>query len=123
MPDGRTFRWSDGAESSLLVPLFSPYPYVVKLIGEPVRLPGRDPLRIAVLVNDRPAGMITITSDAPERELVVPRELWKTGLNEVLFRYSHTARADEIYGGSDPRELALRLERFELRIDRDVGPF
>jgi hypothetical protein len=122
MPDGRTFRWSDGAESSLLLHLFFPYRYVLRVVGEPVRLPNPTPQRIAVVVNGRPAGLMTLTAEASASEVTIPKDFWNTGLNEIRFRYAHTARADEVYGGSDPRELAVRLERFELRIDEEATP-
>jgi hypothetical protein len=65
---------------------------------------------------------MTLTAEASASEVTIPKDFWNTGLNEIRFRYAHTARADEVYGGSDPRELAVRLERFELRIDEEATP-
>ena len=122
MPDGRYYRWSNGAESSILLPLFGPHRYRLRVVGEPVATPEPFPQKVAVRVNGHPAAVLTFTGAQHESEAVISSELWKAGLNEIRFLYSTTARTDEIYSGSDARELGLRVESIELRIDEIVTP-
>lgn len=122
MPDGRSYRWSDGAESSILLYLFHPFRYRLRVVGEPVELPEPFPQNVAVIVNGKPAAGLTFTRERHESESVIESHVWKAGLNEIRFRYSITARADEVYGGSDARDLGLRVESIELRIDEVVTP-
>ncbi len=122
MPDGRSYRWSDGAESSILLYLFFPYRYRLRVVGEPIGLAEPYPQNVAVTVNGKRASVLTFNGERHESEILIPRDLWKSGLNEIRFRYSTTARADEVYGGSDASELGLRVESIELRIDEVVTP-
>jgi hypothetical protein len=119
LPDGRSFRWSDGPESSWLVHLFQdrPFDYRMRIVGESVPRGSESPQRIDVWVNKRPAGVLTLAPTESAAELRVPERFWNAGLNEIVFRYAFTSRADEIYGGSDPRRLGVRIEQFGLLID------
>ena len=71
-----------------------------------------------MFVNKKPAGILTLTPGESPAELRIPARFWNAGLNEIVFRYAITSRADEVYGGSDPRQLGIRLEQFELLIDK-----
>ena len=117
-PAGIPFRWSDGVSSSWLVYLFAPYPYRLRLQGEPSRSPDGAPQIIGLEVNGKRAGVLTLGRGATSAEAVVAAPFWKAGLNEIVFRYGYTVRADEVYRGSDPRRLGIRLERLELHIDK-----
>ena len=117
MPDGRTYRWSDGSASSLFVYLQRPQRYRLRLVGEPVRSDSTPAQRVTLEVNGAPAGLLTFSRNRWDAEAVIDERFWVTGLNEILIRYSHTLRGDEVYGGSDPRELGLRAESIGLRIE------
>ena len=48
-------------------------------------------------------------------EARVPASFWRKGLNEIQLRYLWTVEAGSVYGGSDDRQIALRLAGLELR--------
>ena len=114
---GRTYRWSDGGESSWLVYLFAPYRYRLILTGEVAHGTDGLPQRIGLEINGKATGLVSLAPGKTVAEAIVRAEFWKAGLNEIVFRYSYTVNAGEAYGTSDPRRIAVRLERFELRIE------
>lgn len=114
---GRTYRWSDGAESSWLVYLFAPYRYRLILTGEAAHGSDGLPQRIGLEINGNAPGLVSLAPGKTVAEAVVQAEFWKAGLNEIVFRYSYTVNAGEAYGTSDPRRIAVRLERLELRLE------
>ena len=117
-PNGQTYRWSTGSQSSWLISLFEPYRYRLRLTGEASGSRGGLPLSIVVVINGRGAGQLGFTEGREVVETIVPSRFWKPGLNEIVFQYNRTVRADEVYGGSDPRQIGLRLETLEMHIER-----
>ncbi len=113
---GETFRWSDGEHSSWLVSLFALYRYRLRLTGESV-CEQSETQRVVLEVNGARVGTLSMKAETHIAEITVPARFVKRGLNEIVFRYLDTVRADELYGGSDPRQIALRLERLELLIE------
>jgi hypothetical protein len=116
-PAGKTFRWSEGDQSSWLVHLYGPFHYRLRVEGEPARSPDGEPQVVVVQINGRGAGAMSFSDGASVQEILIPPPFWRAGLNEIAFRYRYTVRADETYGGADPRLIALRLERLELLIE------
>ena len=112
--DEEGFRWSDGAVSTLLVPLQAPLDYRVRLRGTPSRHPEHLPQTIDVRVNGRSAGAVTLTGETTDRELLVPAPYWRKGINEVAFAYAWTVEAREVYRTREARRLAWKAEEVEL---------
>lgn len=111
---GATFRWSDAAESTLLIPLHVATDYVLMLEGSPPRHPAGWEQTVGVAVNGGAVGTLALERGTHRRYLPAPARFWKPGINEVLLRYGWTVTASEAYGGGDRRPLALRLSRVEL---------
>jgi hypothetical protein len=116
--DGRWYRWSLGESSSLFLQLFEPYRYRLRLEGAAAKAPDGGPQAVHVEVNGAGAGALSFAARHGAEEMLVPADYWRPGLNEIVFRYRYTVRASEAYGGNDPREIALRLERVALTISR-----
>jgi hypothetical protein len=116
--DGKWFRWSDGESSSLFLQLFEPYRYRLRLEGAAAKAPDGGPQTVHLEVNGAGAGVLRFGAQRGADEMLVPAEYWRAGLNEIVFRYRYRVRAGEVYGGNDPREIALRLERVALTISR-----
>jgi hypothetical protein len=115
---GGTFRWSEGEESSWLINLFQPFDYRLRLAGRAARGGEGFPQRIAVWVNGERAGIVTMPEEPTTVEIGVPARFWRYRLNEIVLQYGFTVRADDLYGGSDPRQIAIQLESLELSIEK-----
>jgi hypothetical protein len=113
-PDGATFRWSDGPESTFLVSLAAPRDYRLAFRGEPGRHPAGPPQSVAVRVNGRVVGTWTLAAGPQTQTLSIDASAWKRGLNEVRFTYRWTVEAGEVYGTPDQRRIAWRVERLVL---------
>jgi hypothetical protein len=116
------FRWSLGGRSTLLVTVDAPVDYRLSLRGAASRHPEHRPQTVGIEVNRRPAGQVSFTSRSEERVLSLPAALWRRGLNEVRLVYAWTVEAGRAYGGADPRRIAFRLERLELRRESASEP-
>ena len=116
MADGSSFRWSLGRESTWLVPLFGSFDYQLRLKGEPSRHPDGRRQTVSITVNGKRAATITLAEGWQSLEARVPASFWRKGLNEIQLLYGWTVEAGSVYGGSDDRQIALRLAGLELRI-------
>ena len=114
--NGASYRWSVGSQSTWLVPLFGPFDYRLRLTGEPSRHPEGWRQTLSIEVNGRRASSITTSRGWQTVETKIPASFWREGLNEVLFRYGWTVEAESVYGGSDDRQIAFRLEQLDLEI-------
>lgn len=115
---GASYRWSSGADSSFLVSLFQAFDYRLRLTVEPSRHPEGAPQAISIRVNGRSVSTVTLAPGWQTVETIVPSDYWSPGLNEITLTYLWTVRAGDVYGGSDPRPIAIRLARLELRIEK-----
>ncbi|MGB8956073.1 MAG: DUF4915 domain-containing protein [Tumebacillaceae bacterium] len=103
-----TWRWSEGEESKLLLPLKKLTAHRLLLTVAPLQY-GDLKQTIEVLVNDQPAGTVELTDqNAKTYELIVPADLVRNR-NEVAFRYGYHKKPSEIYGSDDQRDLAVRF--------------
>jgi hypothetical protein len=69
-----------------------------------------------VSVNGRAASRLRLLEGWQTTETIIPASYWKPGLNEIELEYAWTVEAGDVYGGDDTREIALKLERLDLRI-------
>jgi hypothetical protein len=113
--DGLLFRWSDGPDSTLLVPLLGARSYHLRLRGTASRHPEGLPLTVDLWVNGRAAGALTFTRETANHEAFVPAPFWRTGINEIRLVYGWTVEAREVYRTRETRRLAWRAEEVELQ--------
>jgi len=116
MANGSSYRWSVGSESTWLVPLVEPFDYQLRLNGEPSRHPAGWRQTVSISVNGNRVATITAADGWQILETRVPASFWRKGLNEIQLLYGWTVEAGSVYGGSDDRQIALRLAGLELRI-------
>jgi hypothetical protein len=116
LPDGRSYRWSVGGQSTWLVPLFGPFDYRLSFTGEPSHHPDGLTQTLAVEVNGHAATRITLSEGWQSVDARIPAAFWSEGLNEIRLVYGWTVEAGSVYRGSDPRQIAYRLERLRLQI-------
>jgi hypothetical protein len=71
---------------------------------------------LAVEVNGHAATRITLSEGWQSVDARIPAAFWSEGLNEIRLVYGWTVEAGSVYRGSDPRQIAYRLERLRLQI-------
>jgi hypothetical protein len=104
------FRWSEGPESTLIIPLKEAAAYVMELRAAPFMAPDPSPQIVAVWVNDELVDRIAVTAARPSYRLSIPAGLLRPGFNEIRFRYAWTASPASAGVSGDTRELAVRFE-------------
>lgn len=118
---GRTFAWSDGAESEVELFLAVPRDVPLTLRGEPFQSPGMPPQEVSLVLNGEEAGRITVTPSGRESRVVLPERLLRAGTNRLVLRYAWTRSPWEETGGreGDRRRLGVAwdLLRFETGVD------
>ena len=114
--NGASYRWSVGGESTWLVPLFGPFDYRLRLVGEPSLHPEGRKQTLTIVVNRRKVSTVTLGSGLRAVEVEIPASFWMEGLNEIRLRYGWIVEAESAYGVADDRHIALRLERLDLEI-------
>jgi hypothetical protein len=113
-PDGKPYRWSDGGESTLLVSLAKPQDYRLAYHGEASRHPAGLLETVTVKVNGRAVRAWTLGPGVQTQTLEIAADSWRAGLNELRFVYGWTVEAGTVYGTSDSRQIAWRVERLVL---------
>ena len=109
-----SFRWSDGPESSLVVPLKEPVDYRLDLLGAPFDGGDLGPQVVEVWVNDELADRVAFTPGLREYRVDIPASLLRPKFNEIRLRYAWTVAPSDLGPSSDARRLAVQLQRIVL---------
>ena len=109
-----SFRWSDGAESSLVVPLKATADYALEVRCAPFDAPGVELQVVEVWVNDQVAGRFAAAPGLQEHRLRLAGGLLRAGFNEIRFRYGWTASPRSLGLSDDARELAVQFDSIAL---------
>jgi hypothetical protein len=109
-----SFRWSDGAESSLVVPLKAAADYALEVRCAPFDAPGAELQVVEVWVNDQVAGRFAAAPGLQEHRLRLAGGLLRAGFNEIRFRYGWTASPRSLGLSDDARELAVQFDTIAL---------
>ncbi len=108
--DARTFAWSVGPSSDVIVTMQdSPGPAVFQLVARAYHT--LVPLRVDISVNQRPTGSVTLTGEFTRASVLLPAGVLRSGPNTVRLAYARTAKPSENDPGStDERELAVMYD-------------
>lgn len=118
--EGRDWVWSLGERAMLRFELVEPRVVHLELAGWPVSLPGLPPQRVGLEVNGVPAGEFEMRSGPAVYTARLPRDVVRTGENELAFHYAWSVAPAEQGGGDDRRRLAAAWDW--IRFDgRDAG--
>ena len=114
--DGRSVAWSLGKESSIsfsLNPTSTPY----QLIVDALAIVRSQPHLVEVSINGKPAGTLTFSrTEWQEARSSIPAGVLQAGTNTIGLHYALTVKpSDEDGNSSDDRELAMMLDRLQLR--------
>jgi hypothetical protein len=111
-----TAQWSSDRESSIYLYLNEPADRVLEMRLLPLVYEGSPRQTIAVYVNGVLHERLTLEREWTKYELQLPAKLFRTGLNEVTFKYGHAVSpARVIPGSSDSRTLAVAFDYVALR--------
>jgi hypothetical protein len=111
-----TVQWSDAAESSMHLYLNKPVDRDLELRLHPFTYEGLPPQTVAVYVNGRLGGRLTLERTWAQYQLKLPVTLFRTGLNAVTFKYGYAVSpARLIPGSADTRMLAVAFDYVTLR--------
>lgn len=114
-PDG-SFRWTDAAASTVLVPLKpASGPYSLEVRWAPFVPPGLGPQIVHVEVNGTPAGSVRLNGGFQTDRFVVPRDVLRTNFNQLRFRYAYAVSPKASGLSEDPRSLAVQVDTIRLR--------
>jgi hypothetical protein len=109
-----SFRWSDGAESTLVVPLKEAADYILDVRCAPFTAPGAELQVVEVWVNDQVAGRFAAAPGLQDYRVAIVGSLLRAGFNEIRFRYAWTASPRSLNLSDDARELAVQFDRIAL---------
>ena len=111
---GTSFRWVQGREARLLLPLKAAR-HGARVSFRLRPAPGTLPNRATLIANGRTVGAQALTDDQVLAWLVPP-SAWRTGINELVLFFDRNVRPADVMRSSDTRLLSaaaytLRLER------------
>jgi len=111
-----TVQWSSDRESSIYLYLNERADRVLEMRVLPLAYEGSPRQTVAVYVNGALHERLTLERGWTQYELKLPANLFRTGLNEVTFKYGYAVSpALVIPGNADTRTLAVMFDYLALR--------
>ena len=116
--DGRgAFRWSDGAETELLVQLTRTGQVGVEVDASAAAADlSDDPVTIALVVNGQALAVQPMARGTQTHRWLVPAARWKTGMNRVGLRVSSAVSPAALGLSDDQRSLGIGVRRLEFAL-------
>ncbi len=112
-----SYRWSDGAESGLLLQLNRRGQIRIEVDASAVAADlGEDEVTITLLVNGREVADHPMAGGTQTYQWLVPATQWKTGMNRVGLRVSSAVTPAAIGVSDEQRSLGLALRRLDLAL-------
>ena len=105
-----SFRWSEGPESTLVVPLKEAADYVLEFRAAGFAQPELGIQVVALWVNNELAERVGVRAAPDDYRVSIPAELLRSGFNEIRFEYAWTTSPAASGASGDNRELAVRFE-------------
>lgn len=111
-----TGQWSNDRESSIYLYLSEPADRVLDLRLLPLAYEGSPRQTVAVYVNGALHERLTLARGWTQYKLKLPASLFRTGLNQVTFKYGYAIEPAKVIPGSvDTRRLAVAFDYVALR--------
>jgi len=122
-PNGRTYAWSWGEETSLLLNCPAVRPRALSVTCRRLDVEPLEDLEVSVRLNGELLGVFTPGTDYVDQVFDVPTELWKPGDNLFSLRYSEDVfLPDVIPGIRDTRSVAVQLDALRILAEANGGP-
>lgn len=109
-----TFRWSDGPESTLAVPLKEIADYRLELRCAPFLPAASERQVVSVWVNDDLTDRVAVSAGMQTYRVTVPAAMIRPRFNEIRLEYAWTASPRSTGGSNDARELALQCDSISM---------
>jgi hypothetical protein len=116
------FRWALGGRAAINIPRWGSRDRVIRFVTMPMDHRSLPPQNVRVSLNGAPAGVVELRPGWSTGEVSAPAQLWKNGLNEIVFefaRFAAPARLDR--AANDDRLLAAAFDWISIT-DRGVRP-
>jgi hypothetical protein len=111
-----SFRWTDAATSTILVPLKPPAgPYLLEINWAPFIPPDMGPQIVRVDVNGSRIASVRLNGGFQADQLTVPREALRPNFNQLRFHYDYAVSPKARGLSQDPRTLAVQVDRIRFR--------
>ncbi len=121
-PDGRTFAWSRGEETSILLTCPAPRHRALIFRCRRLAVAQLDDLQAAVSLNGQPLGSFAPTTEYADHRLDAPADAWQAGDNLLLLHYSDAVYLpDVIPGSTDTRRVSVQLDAIRIISGLDSG--
>lgn len=114
-PDGQTFQWMK-ERAELVLPLAADHDFTLRFRVRPALAPGILP-SLTLAVNEHPVTLASYPEANGDTtfEAAIPKTLLDNPrYTQLVFRVSHTAIPDKIYGNGDTRALGLAFDWLRL---------
>ena len=112
--DDFTFRWSDGPESTLVVPLKEAVEYRLELRCAPFLPEGAERQVVALWVNSELVERVALSAGLQEYGVAIPAWVLRPRFNEIRLQYAWTASPRDSGTSNDPRQLAVQCDTISL---------
>ncbi len=109
-----SFRWSVGAESTLLAPLKESDRYAIEIRARAFSFDGAPAQIIEVWINGEMAGRLPIGRELDWHRLIIDRDFIKSGLNGIRLRYRYAESPSSLGISDDSRLLAVQFDQLNL---------
>jgi arylsulfatase A-like enzyme len=114
-PDGRTYAWSWGDESSFLLTCPAVRPRTLAICCRRLGVEALEDLLVEVFLNGNLVGTFAPGLEYVDHRLETPAGVWKEGDNHLALRYSEDVYLpDVIPGNTDTRRVAVQLDAIRI---------
>ena len=113
--DTRTFRWSHGPASSVIVPLRAGDKYRIEIVCEPFSFPDSPPQILHVEVNRREVAVLSLTAGMQTYRIDLANGVFHPNLNLIQFKYAYSKSPAQLGLSKDERSLAVLFDSLKLR--------
>jgi hypothetical protein len=116
-PEGGTFVWGTGAESTLDFYLRRRRAVVLALRGAPLDFPGAPPQTVTVAINGVVAAVVTVSPGVHDYRVQVAARATRPGWNQCALRYAYSRAPRDVIGSVDGRPLAVAWDLVRVEPD------
>lgn len=114
-PDGRTFSWSWGEETVILLTCPAPRPRTLAISCRRLVVEQLEDLLVKVFLNGNLIGTFNPGTEYADHRLETPAGAWKEGDNLLALHYSEDVYLPDVFPGStDSRRVAVQLDAIRI---------
>jgi hypothetical protein len=111
-----SYRWSEGDDSVVLVPLkTNADDYILELEWAPLLDPALRPQVVDIAINGAAVASVPVGPDMHTDRVNVPARVLRTNFNQLRFRYRYALSPSELGHSPDARRLAVRVNTITLK--------